>query len=186
MPVHLGADLYDLAEELVADHVPRAHRRDVAADLVQVRATHRAQLHLDDRVLPVDDLGVWHLLDRHLVDPFPAQSLHGRPSPRARRTASSSGKLIGVRRVVGGSSGLKISPVSRSILASRRAARTDWRGSWPVSRAAAALKPEGTGPRKRAASSVPRSPGAGRIWTSIWSPSSASGSGSRPPGKTSS
>ena len=40
--------------------------------------------------------------------------------------------------------------------------------------------------RKRAATSVPRAPGAGRVWTSTVSPSAASGSGSRPSGATSS
>ena len=40
---HARPDFDDLAHELVAEHVARAHRRDVAAEQVQVRAAHRAQ-----------------------------------------------------------------------------------------------------------------------------------------------
>ena len=40
--VTLAADLDDLAHELVAEHVPGAHGRDVAAQQVQVRAAGHA------------------------------------------------------------------------------------------------------------------------------------------------
>ena len=54
----LGADLDDLAHELMADHVPGAHEGDVAAELVQVGPTDRAEVDLEDRVLVVEQLRV--------------------------------------------------------------------------------------------------------------------------------
>jgi hypothetical protein len=67
----LGADLDDLAHELMADHVAGAHEGDVAADLVQVGPTDRAEVDLEDRVLVVEQLRVGDLVDRELVHAFP-------------------------------------------------------------------------------------------------------------------
>src|SRR2546423_5799871 len=108
-----GARLDYLAEKLVADDVSGPHRRQIAADKVQVGTADRAQLHLHDRVLRVEQLWLGDLLDGHVVNTLPAQGLHSGPSPRARPSRRSSGRPVSVGLLVEGRSGRTTSPVSR-------------------------------------------------------------------------
>ena len=74
--VIVAADLDDLAHELVAEDVAAPHRRDEAVEQVQVGAADRGERDLDDRVARVQDLGIGHLLDAHIVRSVPAQCFH--------------------------------------------------------------------------------------------------------------
>jgi hypothetical protein len=76
VPAHLGADLDNLAHELVAKHVALAHERDVAAEQVQVRAAGDGAADLHDDVPPVADLRLRHVPQADLVHALPAQRPH--------------------------------------------------------------------------------------------------------------
>src|SRR4051812_26205224 len=174
---HAGADLGDRAHELVPEHVPRAHGRDVAAHQVQVRAAGRTQPYLEDDVVAVEDPGLGDVLDADLVDPAPGHRLHRTPALGATRVHASNSTPPGVavRLPCGAGSTASTSPTSMSCLARRSADRRSACGSLPFSRLTAL--PDGPS-RSRAASSVPLPSAAGRTRTSIRSPNSARGAGS--------
>ena len=74
--VDAGADLDDLAHELVAHDVALLHRRHVAVEQVQVGAADRRRGDLHDRVAALRILGSGTSLDLDLVRPDPAVGLH--------------------------------------------------------------------------------------------------------------
>src|SRR3954467_381514 len=73
---HITAGLDDLAHELVAEDVALLHRRDVPVVEVQVGAADRGRADLDDRVAPVEDLGVRDVLDLDRVAAGPDCRAH--------------------------------------------------------------------------------------------------------------
>ena len=173
------ADLGHRAHELVAEHVAGAHRGDVAAQQVQVRAAGHRQADLEDDVVVVEDRRLRDVLHPDLVDPAPGHRLHRTPplgaalvQPPAARRRGSPSACRAVR-------GRPPAPRPPRSAAWPCAARTAGRpaGRCPLSR------PDRSAPRgalvaSRAASSVPLPPAAGRIRVSMRSPYSASGAGS--------
>ena len=75
--VDVGAELDDLAHELVPEDVVLLHRRDVAVVQVQVAPADGGARHAQDRVAAVEDLGIGHVFDAHILLAHPADGLHG-------------------------------------------------------------------------------------------------------------
>ena len=173
------ADLGHRAHELVAEHVPGAHRGDVAAHQVQVRAAGHRQADLEDDVVVVEDLRLRDVLDPDLVDPAPGHRLHSTPPLAARLVDRLQRHRRGSPSACRAGRGPPRAPRPPRSAAwpSRSADRRSPCGSLPVNRAGAEPFPE---ERRvsRTASSVPLPPAAGRIRVSMRSPYSASGAGS--------
>src|SRR4051794_13181464 len=150
------ADLGHRAHELVPEHVTGAHRGDVAAQQVQVRAAGHRQADLEDDVVVVEDLRLRDVLHPDLVDAPPGHRLHRTPPLGARFVAASRAARAGVafRLPCGAGSTASTSPTSISCLALRSADRRSPCGSLPVSLAGTGALPEERW-TSRAASSVP-------------------------------
>ena len=127
-----------------AEHVTGAQQRVPTGQQRQVGTAGGAAPDPDDGVLVVAQLRVGHLAYRQLVGALPAQRPH--PGASGRSSAERSARST--------------SPVSTSCLTWRNVRRTSSRGSSPTRWAARPTV--GAAPASgRAASSVPRSPGAG-------------------------
>ena len=74
--LHLGTDLFDHADELVAQNRARVHGR-VAMKDVEVGATHRAERDFDQRVGPSRHRWLGNLADLDVALALKGQSLHG-------------------------------------------------------------------------------------------------------------
>ncbi len=76
-PLHLGADLDDLAHRLVPEDLSLLHERaEVAIVEVQVRAADGSARDLDDQVLRVFELGLGNVLDPDVLRPMPHDRSH--------------------------------------------------------------------------------------------------------------
>jgi hypothetical protein len=65
--VDLRTDLFHNAHRLVAHDVAGLHERYKPVQQMQVRPADARRRHADDRIPPVDDLRVRHILDLRLV-----------------------------------------------------------------------------------------------------------------------
>jgi len=65
------SDFHNLAHEFVAEDVARPKRRDIAVVQVKVRTADRGRGDAQDGVSRVDDFGIGHGLDAHVVATLP-------------------------------------------------------------------------------------------------------------------
>src|SRR6478609_4450904 len=123
---HGAADLGDRTHELVPEHVAGPHGRDVAADQVQVGAAGRAEAHLQDEVVVVEDGRLGDVLHADLVDAPPGHRLHRTPPTGATlvHASSSAPHGVAVRLPCGAGSTASTSPTSMSCLLRRSAERS--------------------------------------------------------------
>ena len=134
---HLGADLDDLAHELVAEHVALAHRRDEAVVEVQVRPADRGGRDPHDRVARVQDVRVGHLVYLDVMLVVPAVRSHRFPLAKSSYAAAAAGRPGFMPNNPSLASDRAISPVSITCLKRRRSSCSCCPGSSPNSDATA-------------------------------------------------
>lgn len=129
-----GADLDDLAHELVAHDVVLLHGGDVAVEQMEVGAADRRRGDLHDGVATVEDRRVRYLLHLDRVASRPAVRLHARASLGSSSVsgrAGCCGNSSRARLPPGAPSERTTSPVSTICLNRRRSSSSCWCGSSP-------------------------------------------------------